>query len=133
MIQYKKLLYHLEHNISPVKAFKAYKGLEIIQFSQLSILQPVQTLWKSNHMKLEIRMWLPDYMHTKPFSGYAKSYVHSRVLYGKASMSILYEKHNMYSTYQLSTLTNCFTIQPYSEFVLSPIGEYTVGLFLYEK
>ena len=134
MVHYKKLLYHLEHNILPVQAFKAYRGSEIIQSSQLSILEPVQTLWESRHMKLEIRMWLADYMHTTPpLSMYTKSYIHTRLLYGKASMSILYYKKNMYSNYKLSTLTDCFTIKPYNEFVLSPLGDYTVGLFLYEN
>jgi hypothetical protein len=132
-MHYKQLLYQLEHNISPLQAFKEYKGSELIQSSQLSIITPIQTLWKSKHKKLEIRMWLPDYIHTKPFSGYTKSYIHTRLLYGRASMSVMNEKDHMYSHYPLCTLTNCFTIQPYSDFICSPTGEYTVGLFLYEK
>ena len=134
MLNYTQLMYHLKHNITPVQAFKAYAGHEILQHSPLSIWNPVHTVWKCSRMKLDVRMWLPDYIEKSGISEYAYGSIHTRILYGEATAGILYPKHKMYLHYRLHPHNRTYLhIPTESDWYMKAQSNFTVTLHLYES
>lgn len=132
MSSYAKLLYHLENRIYPIDAFRMYRGYDIVQASRLSIIQPVQTVWSSSRMKLDVRMWLKEYIKQTSLSSYSNESMHTRVLYGKASMSVLYPSTKMYVHHTLQGSRSYVHVPPKSEWVMSSMDESMISLHLYE-
>ncbi len=126
-----QLITALKHNKYPIHTFINYNGWDWIKYTNFSIEQPVHTLWKSPAMTFEIRSWNPHYLPI--LTSYTKNNtIHTKILAGTSSLSLLYPKHVIYNNTTLNMNQPYIKIPPYTQWIMQSKESVMISMHLHE-